>query len=210
MNDFFAGVPASDALRIEGLARLAHELRENRTNLLRSQGVPDEETLHRDIVDGKIDEHPAYEQYLSGLTLRQARETVRKGLAILLSDPTAETATTTPLIDLAASLEEACAAELDGPVKCHQDALLLTLVNGVMLEARFGLSGEYAFHWRWGEAELRIDTAPVHPLFCPSHLHDNVGVLRADPVTDPALAAWSNLRALISALVADPLLRQDR
>ena len=106
-------------------------------------------------------------------------------------------------------LQEHCGDELDGPVRCHQDALIVTLANGVMLEARFGADDEYAFNWRWGEAELRIDTAPVHPILetFPNHLHDNVGVVRRDPVTSPACSAWNNLRALIGALGVDPLLR---
>jgi hypothetical protein len=77
------------------------------------------------------------------------------------------------------------------------------------MEARFGAEDEYAFNWRWGEAELRIDTAPLHPILAtfPNHLHDNVGVLRLDPVTDPARSPWENLRVLVAALMVDPLLR---
>lgn len=209
MDNFFARLPPDAAQRIEALSRLSYELRENHATVLRPHGVADEDALLRDVVELRAPEHPAYEHYLGARTLRRTREAVRGDLCSLLDDLAAEADASSVPCDLAHLLEERCDAWLEGPVRLHQDALLATLVNGVMLEARFGEAGEYAFDWRWGEAELRIDTAPLHPTLAtfPNHLHDDTGTLRADPATDPARSPWDNLRALVEALIADPLLR---
>ncbi len=108
-------------------------------------------------------------------------------------------------------LEERYAAELAGPVELKQDALLLQLRNDVLLELRFAGRGEYAVSWRWGDAELRIDTAPLHPELptFPNHLHGADGELRADPLTQPQRDAWDNVRAVVEALLADPLMRSQ-
>ena len=209
MDNFFAHLPSDAAQRIDGLSRLSYELRENHARLLRPHAVADEDALLRDVVAGSTPEHPAYEHVLGARTLRRTREAVRGDLRSLLDDLAAQASASSVPVDLALLLEAHCEAELEGPVRVHQDALLATLINGVTLEARFGESGEYAFAWRWGEAELHIDTAPLHPTLAtfPNHLHDDTGTLRADPATDPARSPWENLRALVEALIANPLLR---
>ncbi|HEY6896155.1 MAG TPA: hypothetical protein VI279_02755 [Rhodocyclaceae bacterium] len=97
----------------------------------------------------------------------------------------------------------AAAAELS------QDALLLSLKNGVVIELRFAAADEYAIAWRYGDAELRIDTAPLHRELAsfPNHLHDAAGELRADPLTKPGAEPWDNLCAVLDALLVDPLLQ---
>jgi hypothetical protein len=208
LDNFFARMPAGTAARIDDLSRLSYELRENRARLLRPYGVADERELQRSIIARERPEHPAYEHYLGACTLRLAREKIRAQWRDVLAGAAMEPPATPLLIELAALLEEQCSAELDGPVRRHQDALLVSLANGVDLEVRFGADDEYAFNWRWGESEWRIDTAPLHPAVAtfPHHLHDEAGVLRNDRVTDPARSPWDNLHALIVALIADPRL----
>lgn len=209
MDNFFARLPSDAAQRIDALSRLSYELRENHAVLLRPHGVADEDALLRDVVERRTPEHPGYDHYLGARTLRRTREAVRGDLRSLLDDLAAPARASSVPGELAFLLEEHCDAQLESPVRVHQDALLATLVNGVTLEARFGEAGEYAFDWRWGEAQLRIDTAPLHPTLAtfPNHLHDDTDTLRADPATDPARSSWDNLRALVEALIADPLLR---
>lgn len=98
---------------------------------------------------------------------------------------------------------------LVGPVELKQDALLIRLGNGVTAELRFASGSEYVIGWSWGEAELRIDTAPLHPELAtfPNHFHDAQGNLRGDTVTRPGLEPWDNARRMIDALLRDPLLQ---
>jgi hypothetical protein len=93
-------------------------------------------------------------------------------------------------------------------IQTLQDALLLTLENGVDMEIRYPSAEEYAIAWRWGEAELRIDTAPSHPDLAtvPNHLHRDDGSVVADPLTHPGAEPWVNLRAVIDAVLKAPLL----
>lgn len=100
------------------------------------------------------------------------------------------------------------ADQLDAPTQLLQDALLLRLGNGLTMELRFASADEYAMVWQWGDAQLRIDTAPLHPQLAtfPQHLHVLNGGVCADPLTLPGRAPWDNARALIEAVLADPLL----
>lgn len=106
------------------------------------------------------------------------------------------------------ALDQHFADALAEPVELRQDALLLSLRNGVALELRFASPAEYAIAWRWGDAELRIDTAPVHRALStfPNHLHDANGELRADHLTKPGADPLNNIRAVLAAVLADPLL----
>jgi hypothetical protein len=80
MTQFFYNVPSEAAVQIEALSRLLYELRENRKDILRNYRADDEETLLAMIADGKVDEHPAYEHYLSAKTLLETREIIREQL----------------------------------------------------------------------------------------------------------------------------------
>ncbi|HET9701068.1 MAG TPA: hypothetical protein VFP70_09120 [Burkholderiales bacterium] len=94
-----------------------------------------------------------------------------------------------------------------GP-RLSQDALVVQFADGLALELRFASAQEYSIRWVWGEAELGIDTAPLHPGLStfPNHLHDHEGACRADPLTVPGRDPWENLERLLQALLADPLL----
>lgn len=90
----------------------------------------------------------------------------------------------------------------------HRDALELSLANGVDLTLRVVSPTEYAMNWRWGDAGMRIDTAPLHDKLAtfPNHLHTLDGAVVADPVTETGAEPWRNVRALIERLLEQPLL----
>ncbi|GAB6852218.1 hypothetical protein [Paraburkholderia kururiensis] len=89
-----------------------------------------------------------------------------------------------------------------------RDALELQLINGVDLTLRFAAPREYAMNWRWGEATMRIDTAPLHRTLrtFPNHLHTPDGDAVDDPVSQIDADPWLNVRVLIERLLAQPLL----
>jgi hypothetical protein len=107
-------------------------------------------------------------------------------------------------------IESEFAQALESAELCR-DALLVRLRNDVTIELRFADAGEYAIGWQWGDVQLRIDTAPVHPHLAtfPNHLHDGDGQLRSDRITRPGDDPWDNVRMLIAALLEDPLLRES-
>lgn len=112
-------------------------------------------------------------------------------------------------LELKQRIEERYRDALAGPLELKQDALLVHLRNGVSAELRFASRDEYSIAWRWGDAELRIDTAPLHAQLAtfPNHLHDADGRLRSDALTRPRGEPCDNACAVIDALLADPLLR---
>lgn len=63
--------------------------------------------------------------------------------------------------------------------------------------------------WRWRDAELRIDTAPVHPDHAtfPHHLHGEDGMPVPDLATSADTDCWLNLSGLLNLLLQDPLLK---
>ena len=81
MADFFENLEYDEATEIDQLSRLAFELRENRTAILKPYGTEDEAALLVKIQNGEVDEHPAYEHYLAARTLADTRETVRAMVA---------------------------------------------------------------------------------------------------------------------------------
>ena len=111
-------------------------------------------------------------------------------------------------LELKEQIEAAYGAQLPAGVRIKQDALLLEFDSGLVMELRFASADEYALAWLWREAELRIDTAPLHLGLSthPHHLHDEEGLVRADPLTMPGAAPWDNVRKLIDAVLLDPLL----
>ena len=218
METFFKNVAYEDAENIEQASRLIFELRENRLALLKPYEVADEAALLERIKAGQLAEHPAYEHYLSGQILGNTRESLRAELAghleQMVGNPAPGGASAIPEdtrvhhIELQQQLETVYAGQLDGTPQLLQDALVLCFDSGLVLEMRIASADEYAFHWLWGEGELSIDTAPIHPdagTF-PHHFHDEEGRILADPVTRPGRAPMENIRALIDALLINPLL----
>jgi hypothetical protein len=86
MANFFDKLDPADAARVDRLAKLAFELRENRAALLRRHGAADEADLLERIRSGAVAEHPGYEHYLGARILAEAREALRAELGGLLEE----------------------------------------------------------------------------------------------------------------------------
>lgn len=199
----------------EGLQKLYAKtnfvLREARKAALGQYQVEDETALLEKIKCGQLGEHPAYDHYLSALILEQTRQHVRDDMLAQLgggTDASGVRTETSVHLMLKEQLESHYADRLAEPVRLAQDALLLSFDSGLLMEVRYYSADEYMFDWYWGEAGLRIDTAPVHPECAtfPQHLHGEDGTILADPVTVPGTDCWTNFASLLDVLLANPLL----
>lgn len=190
-------------------AKTNYVLRESRKGLLSQYGVEDETALLEKIKNGALPEHPAYDHYLGALIIEQTRQHVR-------ADMMAQMGGTAGSVDSAQSvhlllkekLETQYAERLSEPVRMAQDALILAFDSGLLMEVRYYSANEYMISWSWGEAELRIDTAPVHTncRTFPQHLHGDNGTIVADSVTLPGTDCWTNFSRLLDILLVNPLL----
>lgn len=109
-------------------------------------------------------------------------------------------------LQLKEQIEGHFAAHLDREVRLLQDALQLSLKNGVEVEIRYLEPATYSIHWFYGEAEFRIDTAPLHlglKTF-PNHLHGSDGNVRSDHLTVCGAEPWRNVCAVMEALIENP------
>ncbi len=84
--DFYRNIPYEEAELIDRLVKLNLELRENRRRLLAQYGVEEESQLKDAIVRGAVDEHPAYEFYLSACVLKAEMQSIREQLKEYLKD----------------------------------------------------------------------------------------------------------------------------
>lgn len=85
MSQFFDELDLDTAEQVEGLARLAYELRENRRRLLGGYGCAEPGELLAAIEAGQMAEHPAYEAYLAARILDATRTAARETLATLVA-----------------------------------------------------------------------------------------------------------------------------
>ncbi|HZX31509.1 MAG TPA: hypothetical protein VFF03_09170 [Rhodocyclaceae bacterium] len=212
MEDFFRNVPVDEVIDIEAAARVIYDLRENRAAILNGHGVHDETELLERIADGSLPEHPAYDSYLSAGIVAETREFLRRQLERHLAQVNGTRAQAIPMeewdfspLAIKRRLEEVFSDRIEGEVLAARDAVLFKLDNGVIVELKVLSPTEYAFGWLWGEATLRIDTAPGADRAA-SHFHDLEGDVRPDPVTVPGRDPWENIDRLVKALLADPLL----
>lgn len=202
-----------DALDSENLqnlyAQTSYRLRESRKEILKSYQVDTAADLLEKIQHGALPEHPAYEHYLSALILEQCRLQIRAELLAQLGSGDGDEA---PAISqhliLRDQIESSYADRLTEPVRLAQDALLLSFDSGLTMEVRYFSTEEYSINWRWGEAELRIDTAPLHAKngAYSHHLHRGEGLVLTDHITHPGRDSWLNFSGLLNALLKDPLL----
>ena len=101
---------------------------------------------------------------------------------------------------------------LQGAPQLTQDALALSLDNGVQLTIRYAATDAYSLRWRYtlggNDIEMGIDTAPTHPTLAThrNDLHLADGRAVADPLTRTDATAADNLSALIEALLRNPQL----
>lgn len=191
-------------------ARTNYVLRESRKAMLKLYDAEDETALLAKIRSGQVDEHPAYDHYLGALILEQTRLFVRADMLMQLGVSGSSDAVAQPIIHMVLKerLETHYAARLTEPIRMAQDALILSFDTGLLMEMRYFSADEYMLSWSWGDAELRIDTAPVHPA-CPTfplHLHRDDGTVHADPVTQLGRDSWANVSRLLDELLVNPLL----
>lgn len=190
-------------------AKALYRLRESRKALLNQYGVRDEAQLLEKIRAGEVNEHLAYEHYLSALIMEQGRLQLREEVLVRFgSKPADEVPAISVHMMLQERLEETYATRLTEPVRLAQDALLLSFDTGLMMEVRYFNKDEFSLHWSWGEAELRLDTAPVHDA-CkgfPRHLHRDDGTIVEDPLGIEAEDPWDGFAELLEVLLVDPLL----
>lgn len=111
-------------------------------------------------------------------------------------------------LQLKEQIEKHFAGRLNKEITLLQDALQLSLVNGVEVEIRYFGPTEYSLRWLWENAESRIDTAPLHPHLktSPNHFHNIDGRVLDDPLTVHGAEPWSNVRAVLNALSQNPAL----
>lgn len=198
MADFFRDLDPQVAMDLEQLSRVAYELREARAGLLRYHEVADEQALLARLVGGQLPEHPAWEHYLAARIMEQARQAARLQIA----------GKEVPLpvhLQLKDLLDVGYTGQLAGPVVLTQDALVVPLPAGVQLTVRWAAPDEYSFAWQNadGSRQACIDTAPLHPGWS-SHLHLADGQVVDDPLTRAGADADVNLRAVMTALLANP------
>ena len=86
------------------------------------------------------------------------------------------------------------------------DALTISLLNGIQLQARFASPEEYSIDWRVGDCIWRIDTAPLHAGLAsfPNHRHEPDQTVCADTLTKPGAPPWENLSTVLASLVKQP------
>jgi hypothetical protein len=190
-------------------AKTLYRLRESRKALLKRYGVDDEEQLLERIRSGAVGEHPAYEHYLSALILEQGRMQLREEVMVRFGGKAVEEVQAISVhLMLKEQIEAAYATRLSEPVRLAADALLISFDTGLMMELRYISSEAFSVNWSWGEAELRLDTAPVHaglPGF-PRHLHRDDGSVVEDPMGGHGPDSWKALSRLLDTLLTDPLL----
>lgn len=208
--------PLHDAQDTENLqnlyARTSYLLRESRKDILKSYQVDCEAALLEKIQCGALPPHPAYESYLSALILEQSRMQIRAEMLAQLSTGNSDE---TPAISLHLVLknhiESNYADRLTQPVQLAQDALLLYFDTGLMMELRYFSSEEYSINWHWGDAGLRIDTAPMHTENKQSsqHLHNAEALVLACNIMQAGRDCQLNFSGLLNILLTDPLLESN-
>ena len=190
-------------------AETNYRLRESRKAVLQHYGVGTEADLLTKIELASVAEHPAYELYLSALILEQTRMQIRAELLAQLSGGAPQERPSISVhLGLKEQLDAHYGSRLLEPVRMAQDALMMSFDTGLFVEVRYFSRQEYSIMWTFGDALLRIDTAPTHPdcATFPHHLHRGESAAVADPATSPDTDCWFHLSGLLKRLLQDPLL----
>ena len=198
--NFFQDLPPEMSIEMQQLSRLMYFARENRKDLLKAYQADDEEALLARIRAGELALLPAYDDYLSARLLGQAQAAARARLAQVTTGQAQQIDEPLHLL-LAEKVQAEFAEALDSAPLLLQNALQLVLDNGVEMEIRYADPQHYSIVWQWGEPRCRIDTANGA-----SRLVRDDGTEAADTLTLAGADPWTNLKALLTAVVADPLL----
>ena len=198
--NFFQDLPPEMSIEMQQLSRLMYFARENRKDVLKAYQADDEEALLARIRAGELDLLPAYDDYLSARLLGQAQAAARARLAQVTTGQAQQIDEPLHLL-LAEKVQAEFADALDSAPVLLQNALQLVLDSGVEMEVRYADPQHYSIVWQWGEPRCRIDTANGA-----SRLVRDDGTEAADTLTQAGADPWTNLKALLTAVVADPLL----
>ena len=198
--NFFQDLPPEMSIEMQQLSRLMYFARENRKDLLKAYQADDEEALLARIRAGELDLLPAYDDYLSARLLGQAQAAARARLAQVTTGQAQQIEEPLHLL-MAEKVQAEFAEALDSAPVLLQNALQLVLDNGVEMEIRYADPQHYSIVWQWGEPRCRIDTATGS-----SRLVREDGSEAPDTLTLAGADPWTNLKALLTAVVADPLL----
>lgn len=202
-----------DSMSAESLqalyAKTVYLLRESRKEILRRYAVDNEAVLLEQIKSGEISEHPAYEYYLSALILEQTRAQMRGEMMEQFNGADVMPDVCMHLI-FKEKLEQHYANRMTEPVRLAQDAMMLSFDTGLMMEVRHASNDAFSLIWNWGDAQLRMDTAPVHMggATFSSHVHDEEGRVRASPIACSDTDGWHNFSNMLDILLVNPLLEQ--
>ena len=204
--------PGMDPVAEQALyARTLYRMRESRKAMLKQYGVDEASQLLALIRSGTAGEHPAYDHYLAAMIIEQGRMQLREELLARFGGANGREISSISLhLLLQERIEEKYGERLVEPVRLAQDALLVSFDTGLMMEVRYFSGEEFCVHWSWGEAELRLDTAPVHPGLRggPRHLHRDDGSVVEYPPSVQDADPWAAFSTLLDVLLDDPLLER--
>jgi hypothetical protein len=201
MDPFYSNIPREDAIEIEQLARLMYELRSARDEVLTRLGAAEAEQALACIRNGDLPEHPP-----TSTTCRPASSPTSPPGARRSGRPhRGEPGTMSMHLDLATrrTLRRTPGAPRGDQARRPHRPLPEWRQPG----SPHRRPHAYAIAWAWGEAELRIDTAPcTSSPPSPTTSTPPTAACTHDPLTLPGAAPWDNLQRVITAILADPLL----
>ncbi len=208
MAGFYENLAPGDVAVLDRLAKLLIELRESHMTLLARYAVHSEHDLYERLRDGRVDEHPAYEDYLGAMIIESTRQAVRAQLRDYMLQLTPDADSRNLHAELSDAVVSRYGERLEGAPRQALDALILRFDNGLGVELRCANAHEYSLYWQWPDGQGRIDTAPGHAGLAtgPQHRHAADGSLLPDTLTQPGREPWENLRAVLDALLQDPRL----
>lgn len=211
MAEFFRNVDLEDAMQIEAAARFIFDLRKASSSILEKHGAADISSLYQMVIDGSIQEHPGYDDYLSFKILSLMTDVVREEVRRFQRKDLPE-APISKEAGIHLSLKSKVDQEfLNNGVESSEilkDSLVIKFLSGVILECRIFSPQEYSFRWVWGDGEFGIDTCPNQAGGSGggSHFHREDGVVVEDGITQVGDEPTENLFRLIRAIAQDPFL----
>ncbi len=195
-SSFFDCLDHDTAMDVENLSRAIYELRESRKRVLAEAGCEDTAQMLSHIQAGKLANHPGYEWYLAARVMEQAREDVRMALRPQPGERPAHCLHPA----LAEHVRQTLGPALATTPEIMQDALRLTLRNGMVVTARFASDSEWSVEWQQGEKLAGISTAPVANALTSHHGDETLSATVSAPRT--SAPAENVLTHILNALLA--------